>query len=111
VASRLCGRIEVTRRPQCSTVRRSRRAGAAGTLDVERDDADLGHAKIKAPLMALWSRVGPVEKWYDPLEVWREWADQVEGRAVGGGHFMPEKALEEIVSEVLRFLGPLTMRT
>jgi hypothetical protein len=31
VASRLRGRIDVTRRPQCSTVRRSRRAGAGGT--------------------------------------------------------------------------------
>ena len=35
---------------------------AASTLDVEHDDADLGRVKIKAPLLALWSRMGPVER-------------------------------------------------
>jgi haloacetate dehalogenase len=78
---------------------------AAATLDVEHDDADLGSRTISAPLLALWSEVGPVEVWYQPLEVWRQWADQVEGRAMRGGHFLPEENPDELVDELLRFLG------
>lgn len=78
---------------------------AAATLDVEHDDADLGSRTISAPLLALGSEVGPVEAWYQPLEVWRQWADQVEGRAMRGGHFLPEENPDELVDELLRFLG------
>ena len=35
----------------------------------------------------------------------RKWAEHVEGRASGGGHFLPEESPDEIVSELLRFLG------
>ena len=75
---------------------------AASTLDVEHNNADLGASSQGAPLLVMWSRMGPVEKWYHPLEVWRGWADHVEGRAVDGGHFLPEEAPDEIVSQLLR---------
>jgi haloacetate dehalogenase len=77
---------------------------AAATLDVEHDEADLGRRTISAPLLALWSEVGPVEAWYQPLEVWRQWAEHVEGRALPGGHFLPEENPNAVVDELLRFL-------
>ena len=79
---------------------------AAATLDVSHDMADHGRRRITAPLLALWSAAGPVEAWYQPLEVWREWADHVEGRAIGGGHFLPEESPSEVADELLRFLSP-----
>jgi haloacetate dehalogenase len=78
---------------------------AAGTLDVLHDDQDLGSNKIKAPLLALWSAGGPVASWYDPLDVWRDWADDVRGGPVSGGHFMPEEVPDEVAGELLRFMG------
>ena len=78
---------------------------AAATLDLEHDEADLGRRTISAPLLALWSEVGPVEAWYRPLDVWRQWADHVEGRPMRGGHFLPEENPDEVVDELLRFLG------
>jgi haloacetate dehalogenase len=53
---------------------------AAATLDYEHDEADRGRRRIACPVLALWSGRGPVEAWYDPLAVWRGWADDVRGR-------------------------------
>ncbi len=49
------------------------RAGA--TVDFEHDEADRGRRRIACPVLALWSRRGELEEWYDVLEVWRCWAD------------------------------------
>jgi haloacetate dehalogenase len=40
-----------------------------------------------------------------PLGVWRRWAGDVRGRAVPGGHFVPEEAAEELVAALLMFLA------
>jgi haloacetate dehalogenase len=78
---------------------------AAATLDSEHDEADRGSKKIACPVLALWSATGAVDAWYDPLEVWREWADDVQGRAVDAGHFLPEEAPEEVAQELLTFFS------
>jgi hypothetical protein len=65
---------------------------AAATLDFEHDEADRGVRRIGCPVLALWSASGAIEAWYDPLEVWREWATDVRGRPVDAGHFLPEEA-------------------
>jgi haloacetate dehalogenase len=69
---------------------------AAATLDCEHDLADRarGH-KIRCPLLALWSAGGAVDSWYSadggPLALWREYAEDVQGEPVDGGHFFPEQ--------------------
>jgi haloacetate dehalogenase len=70
---------------------------AAATIDRAHDQADLqASRKMLCPLMALWSTNGPLDTWYrrqsGPLAIWREWADDVSGRAVDGGHFFPEQS-------------------
>ena len=56
------------------------RAGAG--LDVEHDLADKNHRRrIACPLLALWGGRWYLEDWYDVLGIWREWADDVSGRA------------------------------
>jgi haloacetate dehalogenase len=78
---------------------------AAATLDHQHDEADRGKRKINCPVQVLWSQGGSVEKLYDPLDVWRSWADDVRGVPVPVGHFIPEEAPEETVRELLEFLG------
>jgi len=66
------------------------RAGA--TCDRRLDDEDRAAGRrITCPLQALWGSRGALAAWYDPLEIWREWADEVTGAAVDSGHFLVEE--------------------
>jgi haloacetate dehalogenase len=53
----------------------------------------------------LWGSRGNLEEWYDVLEVWRGWADDVGGRSIDSGHYVPEEAPEETLSEIRAFFG------
>jgi haloacetate dehalogenase len=78
---------------------------AAATLDYAHDEADRGRRRIACPLLALWSEDGPLASWYDdPLELWREWADDVVGGPLPGGHFLPEESPSETSHHLLAFL-------
>jgi len=77
---------------------------AAITLDYEHDEVDRGHRRIECPVLALWGGRGALPGWYDVIAVWREWADDVRGRAVDCGHFLPEEAPDETYSELRAFL-------
>jgi haloacetate dehalogenase len=76
---------------------------AAASIDLEHDRADLGRRKIACPVLALWGQRGKLDKWYDVLAVWREWADDVRGRSLACGHYLPEEAPEETAAELGAF--------
>jgi haloacetate dehalogenase len=72
---------------------------AAATLDLAHDQADRNSGRgIRCPVLALWSAKGALDDWYDedggPLAIWREWADDVQGGPLHGGHFFPEEIPE-----------------
>jgi len=72
---------------------------AAASIDREHDKADrICGRRIRCPVLALWSARGPLDTWYveqgGPLALWHGWADDVEGRALEGGHFFPESSPE-----------------
>ena len=78
---------------------------AAATLDYADDHADRVRQRIACPVLVLWSHSGAVAQWYDPLAVWRAWADDVRGGPVAAGHFFPEEAPEETVRHLRAFLA------
>ena len=77
---------------------------AAATIDLEHDRADLDR-KIECPVLALWGADGVVNRLFDPLDDWRSVATDVRGKALPSGHYIPEEVPDELLSELLPFLG------
>jgi haloacetate dehalogenase len=79
---------------------------AAATIDFNHDAADReAGRRIACPLLALWGGWGNLQEWYDVPEVWRGWAEDVQGKALDCGHYIPEEAPEETLSEIRAFFG------
>jgi len=81
---------------------------AAATLDIEQDKEDrVAGRRIQCPLLVLWSAGSALDTWYQdiggPLTVWRNWADEVKGCPIAGGHFFPEQNSAETAEELLQF--------
>ena len=76
---------------------------AAGTIDLVHDRRDL-RKKIRMPVMALWGKRGVIHKMFNCLEDWREVAENVSGRAIDCGHFIPEEAPAKTLAEIRRFI-------
>lgn len=78
------------------------RAGAS--IDLEHDEADLGE-RIRCPLLVLWGGRGFIGQHYDVLGLWRQRAEQVEGRPLECGHFLVEEAPRETLAALSAFLA------
>jgi haloacetate dehalogenase len=83
---------------------------AAATLDVAHDAADRETGRrIACPLLVLWSARGPLNTWYTdaggPLALWRNWAIDVRGKSLDGGHFFPEELPDETAEELCDFFA------
>ena len=83
-------------------------------LDLEHDDVDRGR-KIACPVLALWGsdtskRPGwQTGKALKMLDTWRERAENVRGRGLDCGHFIPEERPDEVIAELVAFydeIGP-----
>jgi haloacetate dehalogenase len=78
---------------------------AASTLDFEQDEADQREGRrINCPVLVLWSEHGALQKRYDTLGLWRGWADNVGGRPLDCGHFLPEEAPDQTYAALRAFL-------
>ena len=80
------------------------RAGA-GT-DLADDDATAARGeKVTAPLLALWGEHGFVGRHYgDVAAIWRQYADQVQGQSLPGGHFLAEEVPLQTAAALRAFL-------
>lgn len=76
---------------------------AAASIDLEHDETDMDQ-KIACPLLVLWGAKGLVGRKYDALSIWRERATLVSGKALPGGHWLPEECPEEMLAEIEPFL-------
>lgn len=77
---------------------------AGWSVDRENDEADRGKRKIDAPLLVLWAEQYGVSK-ANPVQTWQQWASDVQGVAVPGGHFVLEEAPEQTVAALVKFFG------
>jgi haloacetate dehalogenase len=77
---------------------------AAATIDTELDEADRGKRKISCPTLVLWGLQAKLEEWYDVLDIWRDWADDVQGYGINCGHYLAEEAAEATHTALHNFL-------
>jgi haloacetate dehalogenase len=80
------------------------RAAAAIDLEHDRADREAGR-RVRSPLLALWGAKGVVERCFEPLDEWRRVADDVHGRALPAGHYLPEEVPDLVVAELERFFS------
>jgi haloacetate dehalogenase len=83
---------------------------AAASIDIEHDKKDREESrKITCPMLHLWSAGGPLDTFYEKdggaLGIWRNWADNVQGQAIKGGHFFPEENPTETAELLTKFLS------
>ena len=76
---------------------------AAATIDYEDDERDLG-TKLSCPVYTIWGQFGKMESLFDVVDTWKEKADNVIGKSLPCGHFIPEEAPDELLSEIVPFL-------
>jgi haloacetate dehalogenase len=76
---------------------------AAASIDLEHDAADLDK-RIACPVLALWAEHGAMHPLYNVLDTWKERASNVSGKALPGGHFLPEESPQAVLEELEKFL-------
>jgi len=78
---------------------------AAFHLDRPLDAADRAAGRrIECPVLVHWgAEEGGMSN--EPLDIWRRWADDVEGSPLDSGHFIPEEAPEALGTSLRGFLG------
>jgi haloacetate dehalogenase len=79
------------------------RAGAGIDMGLDAGDKAAGN-RITCPVQALWGRRNGLDRWYDVLAVWREWAREVEGHSIDCGHYLAEEAPDETYAALKSFL-------
>jgi len=78
---------------------------ASATIDLQHDRVDRNSENIiRCPLLFMWGSHGIIGKLYNPMEVWSQYAENVEGIEVDSGHFIPEECPEVLLNSVIPFL-------
>jgi haloacetate dehalogenase len=80
------------------------RAGQSTDVAIDEADVKAGN-KIACPVLALWGARGIPSRGESPLEIWRRWAANVEGKAIECGHFLPEENPQATLGALLPFLA------
>ena len=94
-----CARDPATIHAMCEDYR------AGATFDYQLDEADRGTRRIACPLLALWGQRGYLERAYDVLAIWRDWAGDVRGRSLDCGHYLAEELPDETYAELSAFFA------
>jgi haloacetate dehalogenase len=80
------------------------RAGIS--IDVQHDREDQKEKRrIKGPLLVLWASDGFVTSFGDPLEIWKQWAEDVQGHQIISAHFLMEEVPAEIQNAFIKFFS------
>lgn len=76
------------------------RAGAS--IDLIHHEKD--SKKIDCPTLILWGKNSLVGKNFEPLRVWKKYIKNLSGKALNGGHYLPEEKPYQVASQILNFL-------
>jgi len=76
---------------------------AAASIDLEHDEADI-HQKVECPVLVLWGEKAPMHRLFDVLGTWKDRAMNATGKYLPCGHYLPEEAPEETLSQIESFL-------
>lgn len=77
---------------------------AAASIDLMHDEEDMDK-KITCPLLVLWGNQGFVHRTYDVIKTWEERAENVAGKSLDCGHFVPEESPEDTYKELINFFN------
>jgi len=78
---------------------------AAASIDLVHDRADReAGRKVRCPLLALWGGQGVIERCFKPMDEWRRVAEDIRGRSLPAGHYLPEEVPELVTEELEAFL-------
>ena len=77
---------------------------AAATIDILHHKRDR-RKKINFPILVLWGKKGTIEKLYDPIKIWKNWATNVTGFSLNCGHFLPEEKPRDTLKAILNFFN------
>lgn len=91
-----CFRDEAAIHASCEDYR------AAASIDLEHDRHDCGR-QLEMPIQVLWGSLGAIGALYDVLEIWKTYAQAVEGKALPCRHFLPEEVPEQTATELAGF--------
>ena len=77
---------------------------AAASIDLVHDRADReAGRKVRCPLLALWGAHGVIESCFKSMDEWRRVAEDVQGRALPAGHYLPEEVPDLVLEELEGF--------
>lgn len=79
---------------------------ASAGIDLEHDRADRarGH-HVTAPLRVLWGAEGAVGRCFPVLDLWRQAATEVSGKALDCGHYIAEEQPAKLLEEMREFFA------
>lgn len=83
------------------------RAGATTDEADDLTDRAAGR-KIRAPVLVLSEAGRLYGGGREPLNIWADWAENVEDIGIGGGHLLPETEAEEVLGALLPFLDKVS---
>jgi haloacetate dehalogenase len=79
---------------------------AAASIDLIHDRADRDAAKkLQMPLRVLWGERGLVAKCFSPIEDWKRVAEDVSGKALPCGHYIPEELPLDLLAQTELFFA------
>ncbi len=79
---------------------------ASAGIDLEHDRADRAKShKITVPLRVLWGAEGAVGRCFPVLDLWREAATEVSGKALDCGHYIAEEQPAQLLEEMGEFFA------
>ena len=75
---------------------------AGSSIDLIHHEKD--SKKIECPTLVLWGKNSLVGKNFEPLIVWKRYVKNLSGKALSGGHYLPEEKPYQVANQILNFL-------